>query len=449
MADFHALILQALKTKNSDDPAVRQAVYQSSRNALVRMLDKSGNRDSESGNKLSKSLEDSIAKIETDYASFLASKASDAAQPTQPQAPKIEPQIAQQNVASRQEPSISVDTTPTTPVAPTPQAPAPAAPVQPVAPAEQMEQVAQTAQAAASQSGSQAVEEVNRFINPQVETAPKQSFEPFVAPPEVAAPNATEAQTASAQATNAQAPNTPPVSPSVQTSATEHVVVEPQEQPPLNYKRKSPWLRGFSSLLFILAILGVLAWLAYAFITSLSQNASSVAQSQKQKEVEQKATDSNYIEILSPSDPSSLITSGRGSAEVISQLTTNYMRIQSIRSSPNSNTNAEPILLELKPGVLRQMVGKMVTVEMRLKSGTNMDGLFSVQCIVGDQSVCDRKRFRVGQQPENVIFAMQLEEANVSEKVYLAINTDVKSASNPDGLGHPIDISHIRIRIPK
>ena len=67
MADFEGLINQALAKQDSADPSIRERVYQSSRNALVKMLEKTGIVSDDAVRHHFEKLETSIALIEARY----------------------------------------------------------------------------------------------------------------------------------------------------------------------------------------------------------------------------------------------------------------------------------------------------------------------------------------------------------------------------------------------
>lgn len=391
LADFDALIKQALKTQNATDVKVRQKVYQSSRNALMRMLQKTGNHEKPAGKLHIAELEQAISRIESDYTPQPISHSIDpipATSVVEPQGVEVDPTTSQQATSHHVEPSFEVN---------------------------------QDNHIDLDDPNVTGASNANIVSNNQAPQNDAQFETPNVANQQPAYANA--------EFSNAEIPANDP-------------------EPVLNYKRKSPILRRLSGLLMFLIVIGVIAWLAYALITNLSKPTDGAAQ-QKNQEQQKIDQSSLYLDVLTPSDSSSLVTAGRGTAEVVTQLNVDYLRIQSIRTSPNSLTSAEPILLELQPGILQKISGKSVTVEIRTKSGNSQDGLFSVQCLVSGESVCDRKRFPVGQQPENIIFALKLDKETVDGGTFLAINTDVKSTINTSGAGSPIDILYVRVRVPK
>lgn len=427
LADFDALIKQALKTQNSVDLRVREKVYQSSRNALLRMLEKAGNLETPAGKLHLAELEKSIGRIEAEFSPS----------PVEP----TEPSGLNDSVLTP--PSLLVDS-------------------QSAATSAQDENVQIRPQG-----------DINVGVHAEVPIVESPHVEASIQSPHVVSAASVDAHQSDVPQVNTplfEEPTAPEAYPEAYTDATNHVqpidtyLQQPSDyqqadyqqgeippndpEPVLNYKRKSPILRRLSGLLMILIVLGVIAWLAYAFMSNLSKPTNGAAQLkiQEQQRIDKSSI---YLDILTPSDHSALVTAGRGTVEVVTELNTQYLRIQSIRKSPNSATSAEPILLELQPGVLKKIAGKSVTVEIITKSGNSDDGLFSVQCLVGGKSVCDRKRFPVGQQPENIIFALNLAKEAIHGDTFLAINTDVKSNVNASGAGSPIDILYVRIRIPK
>ena len=66
-ADIESLIRQALARQNGFDPQIRQKIYQSSRNALARMIAKSSALSPEIIGARNRALENTIAKIEGEF----------------------------------------------------------------------------------------------------------------------------------------------------------------------------------------------------------------------------------------------------------------------------------------------------------------------------------------------------------------------------------------------
>ena len=109
---------------------------------------------------------------------------------------------------------------------------------------------------------------------------------------------------------------------------------------------------------------------------------------------------------------------------------------------------ADPILLEIGKGILQQLSGKEVTVEFNAKSGTSSPAQFAIECDIAGDSVCGRKRFRVGQNSEKIVFAMDVAGRDIANsKAFLAINTDVTNSATSSGAGDLIDILYVRLRV--
>ena len=143
-----------------------------------------------------------------------------------------------------------------------------------------------------------------------------------------------------------------------------------------------------------------------------------------------------------------MITAGNGTAEILSEISVPAIRIVSVRKPGAHETPAEPLLLELAPGILKNIAGKRVTVEIMAKSGDSGAATFAVSCDFGDLGDCGRKRFRIGLQPEAVIFSIEISgDLKEGQRAFLAINTDVTSSAAISGKGAKIDIVYARIRI--
>lgn len=376
MANFEALIKQALNTQNSADPIVREKIYNSSRNALRRMLEKAPNQTAEGINAHMRNLEQTIIKIETGYDTQQAVAQKPA--PVEPAAQISEPTpslIAEPRVQAPPQPQ-SADASLVSPE-PTVQAPQPAVEPEPL--------LAQS------------------FEEPQY-VGVDEPYESVEVPP-------------------------------------------PLDDRP-QYKRSNPFLRRIWWVLFIVAGLLVALWLLYALSAKLGGGIASSGKSVATQQSTQVRRDENstYITLLSADERGALLTEGRGTAEIVTELNAQLLRIQSIRQNVSSDI-ADPILLELQPGVLKQISGKDITVEIRAKSGGSNPATFSVECNFAGQSSCGRKRFRVGIQPEDIIFALNINKDVINGNSFLAINTDVASTADATGAGDVVDLVYARIRL--
>ncbi|MGI9353311.1 MAG: hypothetical protein ACR2O3_17255 [Rhizobiaceae bacterium] len=168
---------------------------------------------------------------------------------------------------------------------------------------------------------------------------------------------------------------------------------------------------------------------------------------QNQNNTSQQSDTEKYITILEPGDLSSLITSNRGQAEIINELNLEMIRLVSVRNDQDRTQPAKPILLRLRPGVLEQISGKKVTFEIYAKSGTPNPAQFTVKCVFRSLGSCGRKRFRVGLQPEASIFAFDMGKVtDPNVNAYIAINTDTTDIASTTGKGDIIDIVYARLR---
>lgn len=341
LADFEGLIRQALARQNAADPAVRKKVYQSSRNALARMIVGGGAQSPSAIQEQRQALENSIQRIEAGYT-----------EPFAPQTPELPPEIT-----------------------PEPQ-------VQP----------------------------------PIAETA---------GPEEVPAPPAPE-------------------------PGPEY----PEEDHPI-YENPSSGRGRIIAIAAFVTLLAVIVWLVYSLVTTILGPDSDVqtqqntaAPTRNGSEVEDGDQASNYITILSPADTSTLQTVGRGRAEIVKQSNLDMIRLTSLRDVDDRSTPAEPILLEVSDGVLDQIAGQRVFVEILAKSGSTGPAVFAVGCTIAGVEVCGRKRFRIGLQPEAIVFPIDVpQNASEDASAFLTVNTDITSSASLTGEGDAVDLLYARLRL--
>ncbi len=570
MANFEGLIRQALASQNASDPAVRQRIYQSSRNALARMLEKTGNTGDEVVRAQFGRLEDSIDAIEAEFSAPVAAPENKpdpvrefeaTPQPTPEPTPEpkpvqtpepspgqiLEPAPVQQTVRPQvpsqpdQRPqtrsgyeapvTVTWDNEPRSPAEPagglppgyTPKplfppvdADAPITPATirpaPVPQPERYPPEPRPIQAASPNTGQPVQEQTyERAGRPVREPASEAAYRPaevtptysqaretyresyqessrqsegeatlnphFAQPPDTGAEPSTRSRHGSEtdfgsgveprlpERTFEQAPEQPydprPVEPylgdyapgqsgepetystQAEPARTGAMVADPDRAPV--YKRRNPLARRIWPIAMVIAVLLVILWIMYALLTVRSDQ---TGEPQGTGNTSQTAEDGTIITLLRPTDLSALVTAGRGSAELVTELNQQMLRLKSIRQGTAAGANAEPMLLELEKGVLRQISGKQVTVEFYSKSGSSGPAQFAVQCDIGGDSVCGRKRFRVGLQPERSLFSLDLTNGiSTDERAFLAINTDVTNAADTSGSGDEIDIIHVRLII--
>ncbi|MCG6857479.1 MAG: hypothetical protein LJE67_05380 [Salaquimonas sp.] len=217
----------------------------------------------------------------------------------------------------------------------------------------------------------------------------------------------------------------------------------------------STLFRRIIAILALIAILGVIGWMGYALVGSLMDKWQSVggatppASSQGSDPADQdELANASYITVLSAGDTAALDTAGRGKAEIVSQSNLEMIRLVSLRPADARNEPAPPILVKLQEGVLPRIAGNRVTVEILAKSGSAGPATFAVGCDFGGQDLCGRKRFRVGIQPEAIVFTINVDASLATAKpAYLSISTDISNDAELTGEGDPLDLLYIRLRL--
>ncbi|MGB7334419.1 MAG: hypothetical protein WBD01_01400 [Salaquimonas sp.] len=517
MADFEGLINQALAKQNAADPQVRERVYQSSRKALVKMLEKTGNLSDDAVRLHFGKLEASISKIEAGYepppmpgaksvlepapAAFVVPEAlapetpvafEPIAEPVQPrvteaidQAPVLENPTVQEPVRQESEaedfgaePAVDISGAEPEKSQPAsepdiiaelealiPKAYQPAPLFPPVTP--QTDDPKAAVQTTPAVHEDVAVEPMRERQQPSAPTPPTRiephpfpsqsqnlSDQPRGIPPQSIEPSVSE------QFTQPE-PDIDKVEPYLGDIAAE----QPQEIHQAEtvddfsanrdevrvYKRKNPLLRRIWPILLALAVVLVILWILYALFTQMPSTGTAGNNEITPGavgETQQAEDGSIYITLLEPTDLSALVTAGRGSAELVNQQKRQMLRLQSVRQGGLTQSNADPILLELEKGVLKQISGKDVTVEFYAQSGQSGAAQFAIECDFAGDSICGRKRFRVGAQPERIVFALDLKNGIASDaRAFLAINTDITNAADASGTGDAVDIIYVRLRL--
>ncbi len=201
----------------------------------------------------------------------------------------------------------------------------------------------------------------------------------------------------------------------------------------------------------VLAVIVIAGWLAYPFVQQVTTSAG--IGSQPGNATSQSAGDDDdsagaYMTILHAAEPDALVTAGRGTAQIVNEGAEPAIRIVSVRPDLSRDKQADPLLLELAPGILSQIAGRRATVEIMARSGGAGPATFAVSCEFGDLGDCGRKRFRVGLQPEAIVFSILIDGSyREGQRAFLAINTDVTSAANLSGEGAAVDIVYARLRV--
>lgn len=415
--DIESLIRQALARQNAFDPEVRQKIYQSSRNALAKMIAKAGVVPPQVINARSHSLEETIAKIEAEFTTDVNSDRNPVASPPVEENNTVAPPTSPQEPLRRFfDPGLASAANPANPVDPVNQVSGTEAPSPQVAPT------------IAPNIGNSPFSRPSQQ-NPGSNIEP--SFEPAAPEP---APITTHINLT-------DAPSSPDQG-EIGEADQHYASPTPQYARP----RRKPiriiiWLLGA-------AILAIVGWVAYTLTLSIIDPQSSTIFDKPAAQTSEVENKDDFITILDPEQPGALITAGNGTAEILSEISVPAIRIVSVRKPDAHETPADPLLLELAPGILKNIAGKRVTVEIMAKSGDSGAATFAVSCDFGDLGDCGRKRFRIGLQPEAVIFSIEISgDLQEGQRAFLAINTDVTSSAAISGKGAKIDIVYARIRI--
>jgi hypothetical protein len=357
LADFEGLIRQALARQNANDPAVRERVYQASRNALARMIVSVGAQPPKVIHQQRVALENSIKRIEANY-----------------------------------------------------------------------NQPADTQSNQDRQTGASAVHPADQ-ISPdtesdQVSPPPRESQPPT--------PHADENE--------------------YRDEEGERLLGEDELEIDTHRFRQRKLV--FAAFLVLLA---VIAWFSYALISILVDEPSGTsAQPGEQtrpdaaSQFPEESDSAIYVTMLAPNDTGDLQTSGRGTAQIMNQNGMEFIRLTSLRSDETPSVAAEPILLELPPGILEQISGKRITAEIYAKSGGTGPATFVIGCTFDGVEICGRKRFRLGLQPEAIVFTLNIDDTiNQDSQAYFMISTDVTTSATFTGEGDSVDILYARLRFER
>ncbi len=220
------------------------------------------------------------------------------------------------------------------------------------------------------------------------------------------------------------------------------------------YRRQSGSLRRLLPIALVLVVLALGGWLVYTAVTVVI-GAITTAQAPQPAgtgDVGEAPADANseFITVLSPTDTASLQTDGRGIAEIVNQSNIDMIRLTSVRPDDKKNDPAEPILLEIGEGTISRIAGKRVTVEIQAKSGSSSPATFAIGCDFAGEDACGRKRFRVGLQPEAIVFTVTMPQSLAQGgKAYLTLSTDVTSTASLSAKGDPVDIGYAKLRFAK
>lgn len=431
MADFEVLIKNALASQDIGDPDVREAVYQSSRNALKKIIDTNRSMTVERAMEERKVLEDVIARIELEITA--------PPPPAQPE-PEPEPEPVQDTRLVPEQIKM------TNPVASPPaKQPSSSEPDQ-SDPFYEIGQIMTGDDGPRIEGPAENVSQVRVDPNDLQDSQNDISHEyrPF----DVSGLSP-DGNSRHAQATADEIEADLYVADTMGgVSIPETVNLDDAGDVPEGFTKRRRKQKIAGWLITIAALIALIVWGGYAVYEGIEDGSLlGFDQSADANRNNESANAAEYITILSPSDLSSLVVAGRGSAGIITKQNTQMIRIASQRDTNNRQQPAEPILFRLKPGVLEQIQNKRVTVEIYAKSDTNEQAQFSVACQFANGSDCGRKRFVAGVQPQASIFELDFGPVNdTGEDYYITINTDTTNEAAITGEGDVLDIVYVRLR---
>lgn len=441
LANFERLIRGALASQDASSAQVRQVIYQSSRNALQKIIDNNRSLTVEAVMEQKRKLEKSIDEIEAEY---------------NPQAPaavvekpaETEPQVFEEPAVVNNQPDEFI-APPSVEEPSIPQAVAPStvqAAEQNPDPLYEIQQILESTTPNAAQP--QVVEEPNitpepvARVQPEVQAAqPATPVPPQPEPVRVAEPQIQQDEIDLQLQDSARGEQQPP-----------EAYYHEEEAMPLGFSKRRKKQKRVIWTIIILLILGLLAWIGYIVFNNMINGTllgnNDNGPKLNPNSVSRQADSENYITVINANDLSSLNTAGSGKAQIVNQLNSNMIRVHSFRDALNRVEPASPMLIRLQPGVLKQISGKRVTVEIFAKSGGSDSAHFAVGCEFGSLKECGRKRFLAGSQPNASVFAFAMDEVtDINEDMFLTLSTDTTSEAAVTGKGDVLDIVYIRLAV--
>lgn len=435
MADFERLIRGALAQQDATSLEIRKMVYQSSRNALQKIIDSNRSLTVEAVVAQKRQLENSIEKVEAEFLMPPPFTPTPIEKGVQPKEPSVT-----ENIQAIQEPILSKPATSifNEPIIANPQP-------QPLVSPQIPEPIP------AAVTASDPLYEIQQILE---STAPKaETPAPIPEPVPVARVNTPQ------MAVEAPLPSIPNSETELMDDEYTGDIAPPQdyygssEELPLGFAKRRKSQKRVLWTIIILLILGLFAWIAYivsaSFIEgSLFSQKSDQGIKLNPNSVSRQAESENYITVINASDLSSLVVGSQGKAEIVNQLNSEMIRISSVRDEQNRQQPAGPILIRLKPGVLAQISEKRVTVEIFAKSGDSNQAHFAIGCEFGGLTECGRKRFLAGSQPNASVFAFKMDRvANIDKDMFLTLSTDTTAQAGVTGKGDLLDIAYIRLSV--
>lgn len=441
LANFERLIRGALASQDASSAQVRQVIYQSSRNALQKIIDNNRSLTVEAVMEQKRKLEQSIDEIEAEYNPPAPAAVVEAPAETETQV------FEEPAIVNNQPDEFIVPRIVEEPAAPQAVAPNPAKPIeQNPDPLHEIQQILESTTPKAPQS--QAVESLNLAPEPVANVQPEvQAVQPVASAPPQAEPARVAQPQIPQDEIDLQLQDT-----ALGAQQQPEAYFQEEENMPLGFSKRRKKQKRVLWTIIILMVLGLLAWIGYIVFNNMvngtllgnTDNGPKI----NPNSISSQADSENYITVINANDLSSLNTAESGKAQIVNQLNSNMIRVHSVRDALNRVEPASPMLIRLQPGVLKQISGKRVTVEIFAKSGGSDSAHFAVGCEFGSLTECGRKRFLAGSQPNASVFAFDMDEVtNINDDMFLTLSTDTTSEAAVTGKGDVLDIVYIRLAV--
>ncbi|MEM9734410.1 MAG: hypothetical protein AAF903_13135 [Pseudomonadota bacterium] len=422
MAGFEDLIRKALAQQSATDPAARQKIYTSSRQALERMLGQNPTMSEAQVTTQRQRLEGAINAIEAEYGPAQAAAAPKPPRatttaptpPTPPAAPTVAPSGASVGVSG----GASVAPQPVSAPAPKPMA-APQPTPKP---------------AAAAQAGPKPAQPTTKPVGAPP-PMPRLREEPVLAEP---IPGPVPEPIIGKPADSVRLDMGDRVAPLAPERPLEDYTAEYCDE--LTTQRK-PYAKLFLWTIIVVGI-GVALWWAITFGPALLRQQLDGSVPNPATTIESGSFvpggGDGWLNVFLPAEDSQNVdTEGRGTADLFQDANTTFLRMAS-----NAGSTANTIRIKMPRGIMQNIRGKVATFELTMK-GPEEDGhQFAIFCEFGPMGECGRKRFRIRQKVEAFVFDVLVNDAALpsTQDAYLVINTDLSS------VGKSVDLLAIRVR---
>lgn len=145
-----------------------------------------------------------------------------------------------------------------------------------------------------------------------------------------------------------------------------------------------------------------------------------------------------WVSVFAPDTNADKIDTGDGGrAELVRVDGRDVARIASTGDGDDTT-----IRIEVPRGVMESLRGKAATFELQIAGGSGESHQFAVYCRFGDMGECGRKRFRARERLEPYLFDMLVNDASLGdgETAHIAIDTDIGEG------GQSLDLYSIRVR---